>query len=266
MAQADGSAGNAGLTAAASAPPPAWTGFRPLVVTAVRDESAADPVADAGRSRWAAVTELVSRTVDYAAAATRSRRCRRHPQLLAVQPARFGDLPDRSQEGTARARAADISTRGSRRVTCSTSPLPVALSRSPSPMTPTARRCCWCPRASGSPRCSRCCTRWSRRARRARCGGCTARATATADAFAAECHELLGKLPGGRSHVFYSRPAAADRLGLDYTGAGRISAEALDALGPPKDADAYLCGPVDFMTVLSAGARRLWAGAGARPQ
>ena len=31
-----------------------------------------------------------------------------------------------------------------------------------------------------------------------------------------------------------------------------MSAEAIDALGPPKDADAYLCGPVDFMSVLGA--------------
>jgi MOSC domain-containing protein YiiM len=36
---ASGSAGNVGLTAAASSPPPAWTGFRPLRVGAVRDES-----------------------------------------------------------------------------------------------------------------------------------------------------------------------------------------------------------------------------------
>ena len=44
LEQADGGAttgGNAGLTAAAGSPPPAWPGFRPLMITGVDRESAA---------------------------------------------------------------------------------------------------------------------------------------------------------------------------------------------------------------------------------
>ena len=74
-----------------------------------------------------------------------------------------------------------------------------------------------------------------------------------ANAFAAECRELLKRLPGSRSQVFYSRPASSDQLGSDYTTAGRLSAEAFAALGVPIDADAYLCGPVGFMAALRAG-------------
>lgn len=39
LEQPVGESGNVGLTAAASSPPPAWTGFRPLRVAAVHDES-----------------------------------------------------------------------------------------------------------------------------------------------------------------------------------------------------------------------------------
>jgi hypothetical protein len=71
--------------------------------------------------------------------------------------------------------------------------------------------------------------------------------------FAAECRELVTRLPSGRSYVFYSRPGASDRLGADYTEVGRLSAEVLDALALPRDADAYLCGPARFMAALTAG-------------
>ncbi len=66
-------------------------------------------------------------------------------------------------------------------------------------------------------------------------------------AFAAEVRALLADLPDARSHVCYSRPAAADRQGLDYDSVGRLSADLLGRLGIPSDADAYLCGPATFM-------------------
>ena len=61
------------------------------------------------------------------------------------------------------------------------------------------------------------------------------------------------RLPGSRFQVFYSRPAASDRVGLDYTAAGRLSVDAFGTLGLPRDAEAYLCGPADFMALLTAG-------------
>jgi hypothetical protein len=53
--------------------------------------------------------------------------------------------------------------------------------------------------------------------------------------------------------VFYSRPSSSDRRGTDYTETGRLTVESFDALGLPRDADAYLCGPVGFMAALSVG-------------
>lgn len=71
--------------------------------------------------------------------------------------------------------------------------------------------------------------------------------------FAAEIRDLLKQLPGSRSHVFYSRPAPADRLGVDFTDDGRLTSDALAGLNLPHDADAYLCGPSAFMNELTAG-------------
>ena len=66
-------------------------------------------------------------------------------------------------------------------------------------------------------------------------------------AFAAEVRELLVRLPNARSHVCYSKPAPTDGQGSDYTSVGRMSAEMLGNLDLPRAADAYLCGPAEFM-------------------
>jgi ferredoxin-NADP reductase/MOSC domain-containing protein YiiM/ferredoxin len=60
--------------------------------------------------------------------------------------------------------------------------------------------------------------------------------------FAAEAEALLAALPNARSHVYYSR-----------AGGGRLTAAALAELDPPRDAEAYLCGPIPFMDEISAG-------------
>lgn len=69
--------------------------------------------------------------------------------------------------------------------------------------------------------------------------------------FAQESRALLAHLPNGHAHVCYSRPGADDRLGLDYTTPGRLSADLLDGLEVPRTADAYLCGPPAFMRELT---------------
>jgi ferredoxin-NADP reductase/MOSC domain-containing protein YiiM/ferredoxin len=71
-------------------------------------------------------------------------------------------------------------------------------------------------------------------------------------AFAAEARALLASLPNVRSHVYYSRPGADNREGLDYDGAGRLTPAVLARLEPPRDAEAYLCGPAPFMDEISA--------------
>jgi ferredoxin-NADP reductase/MOSC domain-containing protein YiiM/ferredoxin len=65
--------------------------------------------------------------------------------------------------------------------------------------------------------------------------------------FAAEALGALKALPHGNCHIFYSRPAASDRAGVDYTAQGRLSAAALETLAVPREATAYVCGPQVFM-------------------
>jgi len=72
-------------------------------------------------------------------------------------------------------------------------------------------------------------------------------------AFAHEARALVAALPGARSHVRYSRPEPADRLGRDYAAAGRVTARALAELGVPVDAQFYLCGPLGFLREISSG-------------
>lgn len=64
-------------------------------------------------------------------------------------------------------------------------------------------------------------------------------------AYAAEAAALLNRMPGSRSRVLYSAPLAGDRVGVDYDGAGRLSFAALADV--PLDVEAYLCGPAAFM-------------------
>jgi ferredoxin-NADP reductase/MOSC domain-containing protein YiiM/ferredoxin len=65
--------------------------------------------------------------------------------------------------------------------------------------------------------------------------------------FAEEARTLLAQLPSGRSFVAYSKPRDTDRPGIDYTVTGRFDPERIRDLKPPRDADAYICGPDSFM-------------------
>ena len=74
-------------------------------------------------------------------------------------------------------------------------------------------------------------------------------------AFREEVRELVARLPNGRIHVRYSRPAARDRLGRDYHAPGRFTAAGVLALGVPADAVFHLCGPNGFLAELTDGLR-----------
>ncbi|HEU5215775.1 MAG TPA: MOSC and FAD-binding oxidoreductase domain-containing protein [Gaiellaceae bacterium] len=71
--------------------------------------------------------------------------------------------------------------------------------------------------------------------------------------FAAETRALLASLPNVHAHIYLSRPAPGDLAGRDFDSVGRLTASALAELEPPRDADAYLCGPAAFMEEVSAG-------------
>jgi ferredoxin-NADP reductase/MOSC domain-containing protein YiiM len=65
--------------------------------------------------------------------------------------------------------------------------------------------------------------------------------SAREQSFAAEASALLDSLPNVHTHIYYSG-----------TG-GRLTASVLAELEPPRDAEAYLCGPTPFMEEISAG-------------
>jgi ferredoxin-NADP reductase/MOSC domain-containing protein YiiM/ferredoxin len=59
--------------------------------------------------------------------------------------------------------------------------------------------------------------------------------------FASEASALLDSLPNAHAHIYYSRRGR------------RLSPSALAELDPPRDAEAYVCGPIPFMDEISAG-------------
>jgi ferredoxin-NADP reductase len=71
--------------------------------------------------------------------------------------------------------------------------------------------------------------------------------------FAAEARNLLASLTNVHACVYYSHPDADDVKGRDFDSAGRLSGAVLAELEPPRDAQAYLCGPTPFMDEISAG-------------
>jgi ferredoxin-NADP reductase/MOSC domain-containing protein YiiM/ferredoxin len=71
--------------------------------------------------------------------------------------------------------------------------------------------------------------------------------------FAAEARALLASLPNAQSHVYYSRPGHGELEGRDFDRVGRLTGAILSELDPPRDTEAYLCGPTPFMAEISAG-------------
>ncbi len=73
-----------------------------------------------------------------------------------------------------------------------------------------------------------------------------------AHSFAAEARALIASLSNARGRVYYSRPGRNDVEGRDFDTAGRLTGSVLADLNPPRDAQAYLCGPAGFMDEISA--------------
>ncbi|MBY3046743.1 MOSC and FAD-binding oxidoreductase domain-containing protein [Rhizobium leguminosarum] len=71
--------------------------------------------------------------------------------------------------------------------------------------------------------------------------------------FAEEARGLLKRLPHHHSHVCYSTPDPKDRPDIDFDARGHLNAQALKSLNLPRDCDVYVCGPSSFMSDLSAG-------------
>ena len=239
--------GNAGL--APTSPPPAWPGFRPLTVTAITRESesvisirledpdgAPLPAARPGQYLTLRVQPDEQQQIGA-------------PQLLPLRTARRRLLPDHRQARAPTASPAAICTPGSRvgdqldiaaprgTFILDRTHAPVLLISAGIGATPVlamlhalaeehSDREIW----------------WLHAARNSR-----------EHSFAAEARALLASLPNARAHVYYSRPGPDDVRRPRLRQRGPSHRAALAELEPPRDAEAYLCGPAPFMDEISAG-------------
>ena len=73
--------------------------------------------------------------------------------------------------------------------------------------------------------------------------------------FAEESRSLLKQLSRGREYIVYSRPAAADQVGVDFDATGHIDTALLARIGVSRDSDFYLCGPSSFLQSMRDGLR-----------
>jgi ferredoxin-NADP reductase/MOSC domain-containing protein YiiM len=240
-----GNAGNAGLGAVS--PPPAWPGFRPLVVTAVERESAsvvsvrlADPSGNAlPAAEPGQFLTLRLNPGPGAAPLLRSYSLSGDPGAAAYRIS-----VKREPDGTGsvyvhtRLRAGDLIETAAPRGTFILRPgdTPVLLISAGVGATPVlAMLHALAARRSGRD------IWWLHGA-----------PDGAREPFAAESRSLLAALPRGHRHVCYSHPGPADVPGRDYQSAGRLTAGVLRELGLPRDADAYVCGPAAFMADITA--------------
>ncbi len=250
-------AGNPGLTAAALSPPPAWPGFRPLLVSAAHDESRhvrslilTDPEG-APLPQWRAGQSITLRLA----------RDEHHDTLirnysLSNRPGSDGyrisvkreDHGLASQHLHAHVTIGDSIDVAAPRGTffLTDGDAPVVLISAGIGATPVLSMLCSLVRAGATRR-----VWWLHGAR-----------DGSEHPFAAESRALLQELPHSQFHIFYSHPTPTDRQGIDFTERGRLSIEAISKLDPPRDGDAYLCGPTSFMEQLTPGLATLGLDAG----
>ena len=69
---------------------------------------------------------------------------------------------------------------------------------------------------------------------------------------ASEVRELAAANPNIIADVAYSRPRVEDIQNLDYDREGRVTDDVIEELVPGLDADFYLCGPLRFLSDISA--------------
>ena len=241
----DGGSGNVGLVAAS--PPPAWPGFRRLAVTAITRESdgvASIQLADPAGEPVPAAQPGQYLTLRIPADGERKAVLRNYSLSSRPGDATYRVSVKREPEGVAsgwlhtRLRVGDELEIGAPRGTfiLGQADTPVLLLSAGIGATPVLAML----QALAEARSERQIW-WLHGAR------------SSADhPFAAESRALLATLPNVRSVICYSRPGPDDVEGRDYDDAGRLSAAVLAELEPPRDADAYICGPAGFMEEISA--------------
>jgi ferredoxin-NADP reductase/MOSC domain-containing protein YiiM len=239
-----GTAGNAGL--AAESPPPAWPGFRPLAVTALEPESSsvvsvrlADPGGGALPAARPGQFLTLRLPVDPGAPLLRSYSLSGAPGAgsyrISVKREPHGQG---SEYVHTRLRAGDRLEAAAPRGSFILRPgaAPVLLISAGVGATPVLAML-YSLAATAPER-----EVWWLHGARSR----------AQEPFAAESRSMLAALPRGHRHICYSHPGPGDVLERDYQTQGRLSAQVLAALGLPRDAEAYICGPAAFMAEVSA--------------
>lgn len=241
-AEAGSTTGNAGLGLGASAPP-AWRGFRPVVVVASREESAdvrsfelaaedASPLPPARPGQFIVVR---IRPNPDAPAVTRNY------SLCGPPGASNYRIGVKNEHGLASAflhqsirtgsRLEISAPRGSFMLAAGTTPIVlISAGVGVTPMLAmlhaAASRPVW----------------WLHAAR-----------DRAHHSFANETDNLLLTLQASHRCVIYSQPALGDSLGQDFDRPGHLSIQLLQELGVPRDADFYLCGPPRFLEDFQQG-------------
>ena len=238
-------AGNAGL--ATVSPPPAWPGFRPLLVTATEPESdsvVSVHLADPGGAAVPPAQPGQFLTLRLPVAPAAPPLLRSYSLSGAPGAASYRVSVKREAHGAGsqfihdRVRAGDRLEAAAPRGTFILQPgtAPVLLISAGVGATPVLAML-HALAAAGSRR-----DIWWLHGARSR----------AAEPFAAESRSLVAALASGHRHICYSHPGPQDVQGRDYQTAGRLSPGVLAALDLPGDADAYLCGPPGFMAEVSA--------------
>jgi ferredoxin-NADP reductase/MOSC domain-containing protein YiiM len=70
--------------------------------------------------------------------------------------------------------------------------------------------------------------------------------------FAAEVRRLMAALPQTHTYVCYSKPGSEAMATKDFDATGRLSRSVFDAVGVPRNAEVYVCGPTRFMEDMKA--------------
>jgi ferredoxin-NADP reductase/MOSC domain-containing protein YiiM len=238
--------GNAGL-ALGPGPPPAWPGYRPMRVAAIRPESRAVFSLDLEPADGGVVTPALPGqfiTLRLSTAARRAPLVRSYS--LSGSPAwpRYRIGVKQEPHGAAgtylheHARSGDVIDVAAPRGTCVLRPGsgPVVLLSAGIGITPLlAMLHALADAVSPRP------VWWVHGAR-----------NGAEHPFAREVDDLVRGLTDCRRCVAYSRPLPSDRRGFDFDLEGRLSIDVVRRQGIPRDADFYVCGPDAFMRDASA--------------
>ncbi|PND55760.1 sulfurase [Mycobacterium sp. ENV421] len=245
LLEQDSATGNTGLTGVAP-PPPAWPGFRSLKVTAVRDESRhvrsvslADPTGEP-LPTWLAGQSIVLRAAvgPDGPSLVRNYSLSNEPGMpeyrIGVKREAMGTVSAYIHDHVTVDDLIEVAApRGS--FFLDDSPQPVVLISAGVGVTPVLSML-HALAESGSERP----IWWLHGAR-----------DGTELPFAAEVRELLNRLPHSQSRIFFSSPGTDDRPGVEFDERGRLTAQALSALGLPTQAQVFVCGPEPFMDTVT---------------